>query len=242
MKPWVALEENWVCLFSRGNTPHLTPGRTLETQVVASTEGLTSLFVHAKFSRTHFVRTMNIPKIIEDETCRYFYAHENNLVKEKSKIVCTEDNMTNVKKKFQNMDIVDHWTRERGNTNWKSYNFKFFTIFTTLIQDIPMGCEDTVIIASLLKNYNENCVTCDRNTKQPNNRILFFLEHVLYICKVTMNWNRKLFFSLKTKKEMPQNFKVLEWTEFQKLKTFCSSKFLTKRWFLWWRTFWWFCS
>ena len=115
---------------------------------------------------------MNIPKVIEDETCGYFYAHESNTVKEKSKLVCLEDDMANVKKKFQIMDIVDHWTREIGNTNWKSYNFKIVTIFTTSIQDIPMGCEDTVIIASLLKNHNVNCLTCDRNTKQPNNRIL----------------------------------------------------------------------
>ena len=109
---------------------------------------------------------------VEEETCRYFYAPENNTVEEKSNLVRTEDDMTNVRKKSQKLDIVDHWTGERGNYDWKSYKIKTNTVFTTLIQVIPMGCEDTVFIATLLKNYNVNCLTFDRNTTQPNNRIL----------------------------------------------------------------------
>ena len=87
---------------------------------------------------------MNIPKNMEDETCRFFYAHESNTVKEKSKFICTEDDMTNVKKKLQKMDIGYLWARERGNTNWKFYKVKDVTIFTTLNQGIAMGCKDTV--------------------------------------------------------------------------------------------------
>ena len=41
--------------------------------------------------------------------------------------------MTNVKKKLQKKDIVDHWTRERGNNNSKLYKIKIVTVFTTLI-------------------------------------------------------------------------------------------------------------
>ena len=47
-------------------------------------------------------------KNIEGEMCRYFYAHDNNTVMERSKLMCTPDDNTNLKKKLQKMDINDH--------------------------------------------------------------------------------------------------------------------------------------
>ena len=38
-------------------------------------------------------------KNIEDGTCRYFYAQENNTVMERSKLLCTADKMTNLQKR-----------------------------------------------------------------------------------------------------------------------------------------------
>ena len=46
-------------------------------------------------------------KNIEDGMCRYFYALENNTIMEKSKLVCTPDDIVNLKKKLQKMDIID---------------------------------------------------------------------------------------------------------------------------------------
>ena len=46
-------------------------------------------------------------KNFEDGLCRYFYAHENNAVMERSKLVCTPGDITNLKQKLQKMDIVD---------------------------------------------------------------------------------------------------------------------------------------
>ena len=40
-------------------------------------------------------------KNVEDGLCRYFYGHENNTVMEKSKLVCTPDDITNLKDKLQ---------------------------------------------------------------------------------------------------------------------------------------------
>ena len=39
-------------------------------------------------------------KNIEDGICRYFYAHENNTIMEKSKLVCTPDDIVNLKEKI----------------------------------------------------------------------------------------------------------------------------------------------
>ena len=46
-------------------------------------------------------------KNIEDGMCRYFYAHESNTVMERSKLVCTQTDMINLKDRMQKMDIVD---------------------------------------------------------------------------------------------------------------------------------------
>ena len=49
----------------------------------------------------------------EDGMCRYFYAHENNTIMERAKLVCTQADMTKLKdNRMQKMDIVDLCTRE----------------------------------------------------------------------------------------------------------------------------------
>ena len=60
--------------------------------------------------------------------CRYFYAHENNTIMEKSKLVCTPDDIVNLNEKLQKMDIIDLCTRERANTKWKFYKLTNVTI------------------------------------------------------------------------------------------------------------------
>ena len=63
-------------------------------------------------------------KNIEDGMCSYFYAHENNTIMEKSKLVSTRADITNLKSRMQKMDIVDIFTRERANTKWKFSNLQ----------------------------------------------------------------------------------------------------------------------
>ena len=72
-------------------------------------------------------------KNVEDGSCRYYYAHENNTVMERSKLVCTPDDVTNLKEKLQKMDIVDLCTRERANTKWKFYKLTNLTVFAALL-------------------------------------------------------------------------------------------------------------
>ena len=106
-------------------------------------------------------------KKIEDRMCRYFSAHENNSIMEKSKLVCTQADMTDFKDRLQKIDIVDICTRERSNKKWKFYKLTNLTILASLLKDVPMGCKDTVLPDPLLKTHNVNCLTLDRNTRQP---------------------------------------------------------------------------
>ena len=108
-------------------------------------------------------------KNIEDGMCRYFYAHENNTVVERSKLVCTQTDMTNLKDGMQKTDIVDICTRERADTKWKFYKLTKLTIFASLLKDVPRGCKDTVLPEPLLKNHNVICLTFERNTSQSYN-------------------------------------------------------------------------
>ena len=107
-----------------------------------------------------------VMKNIEDGTRRYFYAHENNTVMERSKVICTQDDMDNLQVKLQKLDIFDHCTRERANTKWKFYKLSNVTVIASLLRDIPMGCKDTVLPESLfekpqclLSNFQEKYET-----------------------------------------------------------------------------------
>ena len=61
-------------------------------------------------------------------------------------------------------------------TKWKFYKLTNLTLFASLLKDVPMVCKDTVLAEPLLKNQNVNCLTFERNTRQPyiNNLCLFW--------------------------------------------------------------------
>ena len=121
-------------------------------------------------------------KNIEDGLCRYFYAHENNTIMERAKLVCREADMTKLKVRTQKMDIVDLCTRERSNTKWKFYKLTKLTIFASLLKDVPMGCKNTVLPEPLLKNHNLNCLTFEINTRQPyNDNLCLFRALALHL-------------------------------------------------------------
>ena len=110
-----------------------------------------------------------VHKNVEKGSCRYFYAHENNTLMERSKLVCTPDDNINLEEKLQKLDIVELCTRERANTKWKFYKLTNLTVFAALLKDVPMGCKDTVLPEPLLRKCNVNCLTFEKNTSQPYN-------------------------------------------------------------------------
>ena len=121
-------------------------------------------------------------KNVEDGSCRYFYAHENNTVMERSKLVCTQADMTNLEDRMQKLDIFEFCTRERSITKWNFYKLTNLTIFASLLKDVPMGCKDTVLPEPILRNYNVNCLTFERNTRQPfNDSLCFFRALALHL-------------------------------------------------------------
>ena len=121
-------------------------------------------------------------KNFEGIICRYIYAHENNTIMEKSKLVCAQGDIVNLKEKLEKMDIIDLCTRERANTKWKFYKLTNVTVFAALLKDVPMGCKDTVLPEPLLRNCNVNCLTFERNTSQPyNDNLCLFRAVALHL-------------------------------------------------------------
>ena len=52
---------------------------------------------------------------------------ENKAVMERRKMLCTQDDIVNLREKWQKMDIADHFTRDRAHTK---LNFHKLTNFT----------------------------------------------------------------------------------------------------------------
>ena len=121
-------------------------------------------------------------KNIEDGLCRYLYAQANNTIMERAKLVCTQADMTNLKETMQKLDIVHLCSRERSNTKLKFYKLTNLTIVALLLKGVPMGCKDTVLPEPLLKNHNVNCLTFQRNTRQPyNEKLCLFRALALHL-------------------------------------------------------------
>ena len=110
-----------------------------------------------------------ILKNIEDGGFRYFYPHVNNTLLDRSKLVCTHDDLPKLKDFLNETDVIESCSRERMNTKWRFYKLTNLTVFAALLKDVPMGCKNAVLPKPLLKNCTINCLTYEENTRQPYN-------------------------------------------------------------------------
>ena len=110
-----------------------------------------------------------ILKNIEDGGFRYFYAHENNTSLDRSKLVCTHDDLAKLKEFLNQTDVIESCCREGMNTMWGFYKLTNLTVFAALLKDAPMGCKIAVLPEPLLRNGTINCLTCEENTRHPYN-------------------------------------------------------------------------
>ena len=164
-------------------------------------------------------------KNVEDGSCRYFYGHENITVMERSKLVCTQADMTNLKDRLEKMDIVDICTRERSDTKWKFYKLTNLTIFASSLKNVPMVCKDTVLREPLLKNHNVNCPTFEKNTRQPyNDNLCLFRALALHLHgnKKLEEETSKIFnlFLNNCGEEDPSKFQGVHMTDIPKVEEF----------------------
>ena len=121
-------------------------------------------------------------KDIEDGEFRYFYVHGNNSLLDRSKLVCTHDDLAKLQNILKNAKVIESCSRERMNIKWRFYNLTNLTVFAALLKDVPMGCKDAVLPEPLLRNGTINCLTFEKNTRQPyNNNLCIFRALALHM-------------------------------------------------------------
>ena len=119
-----------------------------------------------------------ILKNIEDGGLRYIYAHENNTLLDRSKLVCTHDDLAKLKNFLNKTDVKESCSRERMNTKWRFYKLTNLTIFAALLKDVLMGCKNAVLPEPLLRNGTFNCLTFEKSTRQQCNDNLYFFRAI----------------------------------------------------------------
>ena len=109
----------------------------------------------------------SLSKNIEDGWFRYFYAHENNTLLDRSKHVFTHDDLAKMKGFLNKPDVIESCSREKMNTKWRFYKLTNLTVFAALLKDVPMGCMNAVLPEPLPKNHTINCPKFEENTREP---------------------------------------------------------------------------
>ena len=69
-----------------------------------------------------------ILKNIEDGVFRHIYAHENNTLFDRSKLVCTHDGLAKLKDFLNKTDVVESCSQEKINTKWRFYKLTNLTV------------------------------------------------------------------------------------------------------------------
>ena len=151
---------------------------------------------------------------IEDGGIRCFLAHENNTLLDRSKLVCTRDDMIKLKVFLNKTDVIESCIRGRLNTKWRFYKLTNLTVFAALLKDVLMGCKDAVLAKHLLENHTINRLTFEENTRQPyNDNPCLFRAFALHLIG-NQDWKTELFLTSSLVEGMdwaPINTRVSMW-------------------------------
>ena len=131
-------------------------------------------------------------KNIEDGGFRSFYPQENFTLLDRSKRVCTHDDLAKLKNFLNNTDVIESCSRERMNTKWRFYKLTNLTVFAALLKYVPMGCKDAVLPEPLIRNGTINCLTFEENTRNHITTTCVFFVLFLSTCTEINDWNEIL--------------------------------------------------
>ena len=133
-----------------------------------------------------------ILKNIEDGRFKNSCAHENNTLLDRSKLVCTHDNLAKLKDFLNKTDVIESCSQDKMNTKWRFYKLTNLTVFSALLKNIPMGSKDAVLPEPLCKNHTIDCLTFEENTRQLITITRASSVLLLSICVALNDWKKKL--------------------------------------------------
>ena len=103
---------------------------------------------------------------VEDGMYLSVYAHENNLLLERSLLTANKEDMLELQQKLDHLNIVELSTRERYSTKWKLLFTTNKTIFAALLKSVPVGCEDSLLPPKLIRRSDVKCLTYKFNKER----------------------------------------------------------------------------
>ena len=103
-----------------------------------------------------------ILKNIEDGGFKDFYAHENITLLDRSKLVCTHDDLAKLKDFLNKTNVTESCNREKKNTRWRFDKLTNLAVFAALPKEVPMGCKNAVLPEPIAQSVN--CLRYEENT------------------------------------------------------------------------------
>ena len=88
---------------------------------------------------------------VEDGKNRYFWAHENNLLSEMSRLFANEEDLLELQKSVDDLIIVELSAQQRFLTKRKFFFATNVTVFAALLKSSPVGCQNVWLQPHLFK-------------------------------------------------------------------------------------------
>ena len=121
-------------------------------------------------------------KNTEDGVFSFFYAHKNNTLLDRLKLVCNRDDLAKLKDMIGKTEVIESCGRVRMNTKWRFYKLTNLTVFNALLKDVPMVCKEAVLQNFFHKKGTINCLTLQENTEHPyDDNLCLFRVLVLHL-------------------------------------------------------------
>ena len=76
---------------------------------------------------------------------------------------------------------MEQCAQERQNTKWRIKLITNVTIFAALLKKTPMGCPDSVLPETLLKNHSVNCLLSNKDKEPYKDHLCLFRALAMYM-------------------------------------------------------------
>ena len=140
-------------------------------------EVFTNLNCAAKFNQALGFILRNV----ETNDYRYYYPHENNLLLDRAFLLSNRNDLLNIQKEIEKLDLIETCTQERQNSKWRFTVITNVTVFAALLTNIPMGCTDSPLPEPLLRNPEVNCLLSNGHDEPYNDNLCLFRAIAIHL-------------------------------------------------------------
>ena len=118
---------------------------------------------------------------IESNDYRYNYPHENNLLLDRDFLLSNKNDLLNIQNEIEKLDLIERCTQERQNSKWRFTVITNVADFAALLTNIPMGCTDSPLPETLLRNTEVNCLLSNGHDEPYNDILCLFRAIAIHL-------------------------------------------------------------